>query len=208
MSGLTLTFSASVSKSLKHEVKDYIMDSLHEDKALRKEMMYYFKLANDRIRNLEAAGIASPALAHLEGRFYSSPDWFTMKERYAEAIAFLNQPTSTVRGTRTFKNYVQKRAGLEDKPDLFEEIYQGLADRFNDVVDEFTANLNYKDIVQAIYEEASASLAEQIEMEARERADDLEQQIEREAERMGEYVQNLTENMADEIIDSFRRMGL
>lgn len=208
MAGITLSFSASVSKALKHEVKDYIIESMHESRELRKEMMYYFKLANDRIRNLEAAGIASPALAHLEGRFYSSPDWFTMKERYAEAIAFLNQPTSTVRGTRTFKKYVQRRAGLDDKPDLFEEIYQNLADRFNDVVDEFTANLNYKDIVQAIYEEASVSLAEAIEAEARQRADDLEEQIEREAERMGDYVENVTENLADEILDSFRRMGV
>lgn len=88
------------------------------------------KQANSRIRNIQNSGLNSPALKLLEAergeieRFsvfsvgglnpFDKNDWGNMLDEFTRAVAFLNNPTSTVTGSRKFiKSHIQDEFGID-----------------------------------------------------------------------------------------------
>ena len=94
---------------------------------LKKQMMKTFQKANRRIQNVKNAGLSSPAVQQLisergeRGYTYFSGanlnprnpiDWEQLKYEYSRAISFLNNPTSSARGSRQYINYYKNELGI------------------------------------------------------------------------------------------------
>lgn len=94
---------------------------------LKKQMMKTFQKANRRIQNVKNANLSSPAVQQLisergeRGFTYFSganldprnpTDWEQLKYEYGRANSFLNNPTSSARGTRQYINYFKNELGI------------------------------------------------------------------------------------------------
>lgn len=94
---------------------------------LKQKMLKTFQKANRRIQNVKNAGLSSPAVQQLisergeRGFTYFSgakldprnpTDWEQLKYEYGRAISFLNNPTSSARGTRQYVNYYKNELGI------------------------------------------------------------------------------------------------
>lgn len=100
------------------------LESLIEnDSNIRKDMARIFQVANRRIQNIEASMAAgrigySPAYdavisytgdagGHFS-KFHMVQNWDMMVEQTAQALAFLNEPTSTASGARSWQREITK----------------------------------------------------------------------------------------------------
>lgn len=96
-------------------------------KQQRKEIQRIFHAANRRIENIEKSGVYSPAYQSLKQSFddrqrltkfakfsLSGMTDAEIKTEYAKAISFLQKPTSTSSGAKTFEKHLQKQLDLND----------------------------------------------------------------------------------------------
>lgn len=96
-------------------------------KQQRKEIQRIFHAANRRIENIEKSGVYSPAYQSLKQSFddrqrlakfakfsLSGASDAEIKTEYAKAISFLQKPTSTSSGAKTFEKHLQKQLDLND----------------------------------------------------------------------------------------------
>lgn len=202
MSDISVTFSYSkgVAKSLKHKVKQEIIDSFESSPELKKEIARTFQTANRRIQNIEKSGVLSPAVASLDvdGEGFSKfrvggKSWETLKKDYAKAISFLQQPTSTATGAKQFEKQLQARSGVQDD-ELFEPLKEKLVEKYASLSGSLLNALPYYAFMQDIYETTAIQVGNMIEAESVATANALQKAIDTEAERGAqEYVDILEE---------------
>lgn len=118
-------FSKRVLNMSNKQFKDEVRKNVIGSKELKKEVQRILQQANRRAENLENQNIFSLAL---QKRIDSNPtffnpksyskwsitgldftnknDWIRIQQVYADAVNFLNSPTSTVRGAKEYSDYV------------------------------------------------------------------------------------------------------
>lgn len=174
-----ITNSIGTAASLTREVQQ----------AYRQEIASVFHKANTRLDRLQSAldaeKIVSPAGIALGngdirsvGHFYMSNDWDTLVLDYGRAVAFLQQPTSTLGGARVYTTHLAQSRGLD-------------MEQFGLMVDDMLGNIasmrdsnyvenylrRYKDFTDEL-ESESEDVADQIEAEAESTAETVNEQIE------------------------------
>lgn len=171
-----------------------IRESIESSPVLRAEMRRAFHQANRRIQNIKNANLFSPAVAALgevQGaksdftQFSMTGDWETLKARYGQVMAFLNDETSTATAARRAKKGLQHVTGLDNEPELFEKLYKSL----NEMTGELGAeapdlphgtDVTFANAAAAIREQSIHSMIE----EARAASQDLQDQVDRVAEHL------------------------
>ncbi len=124
-----VNFSITVTKKI--VPKEEIRKSLIGSKEMAKEMRKVMQAANRRAQNIEKAGLVSPAYQtyiSLQGRegsyskfsitgkdITNETDWERAKMEYAQAISFMNSPTSTARGARQYVKGLAKEYEVEEE---------------------------------------------------------------------------------------------
>lgn len=147
-----------------------ILNAIESRGYLRKEIARVFQQANRRIQNVENSGIVSPAVVALNKgdikgftKFSMKHDWNDLKIEYAKAVSFLQQPTSTARGTREYANHLKKSYDLNEKE--FKLMQDKLMGKIASVSDtRFLENylMQYKDFTGEL-EQESRDVSDQIE---------------------------------------------
>lgn len=206
--GIKFSYSTTVSKGLKNNIRKDIIESFEGSPELRKEMRRVFQMANRRIQNIEKSGVFSPAVAALgkgdikgyskftvKGFSNNGDDWKTLKKEYAKAISFLNQPTSTASGAKQFEKQVKEQMGVSN--DLWKELRITILSNYNSVSNELLLALPYSDFLQEVYNRAKDTSAEQIEKDAKRIANNLQKQINETAERASQNITEIIEDMAN-----------
>ena len=137
-----------------------IEKAVESSPVLRKEIARTFQVANRRMQNIEHAGLISPAVvAANKGditrftKFSMKGSWESLKEEYARALMFLSDETSTASGARQYKKALQGQLGLNNEPDLFEQVYTNMANNINTIVANEQANFTYQAIMDVIKNE-------------------------------------------------------
>lgn len=135
MATATITFSARVYKSTAQQLNREILKSATGSPEMRKEMNRVFQQANRRIQNITKSGVVSPAVEGLKkagrnvkgggefstvftiaGTDLSNPQaWERAKNEYGEAMAFLNQTTSTATGAKEYNRALAAQHGLTEE---------------------------------------------------------------------------------------------
>lgn len=130
-------------------------------KELKSVATTIFSTANKRINRLKNSDTISPAWEGLKRR---RPDKFTvggkdlksLQKEVADAIAFLNRPTSTVGGARAFTNKLEKQIGtrVTDKDYISSvfDLMHGIEER---IPVELASNMiGTNDVLNMVIEEA------------------------------------------------------
>ena len=183
-----LIYGSATLKGIRVKVEKEVMREVQSNARIRSEIKRVFQMANRRIQNIRTAGLVSPALTAL-GEVSTTYTVFSMKGsftelklRYAKAISFLQQPTSTASGARTYSNYIKTTYNLSDSE------FKATANELNKAVQSLSdsklgkAMLQYKDFTG--YFEASAG--------------DSAALIERAAVDMAEQLDNAISNIIDD----------
>lgn len=141
-----------------------IEKAVESSPVLRKEIARTFQVANRRMQNIERAGLISPAVvAANKGdinrftKFSMKGSWESLKEEYARALMFLSDETSTASGARQYKKALQSQLGLNNEPDLFEQVYTNMANNINTIVANEQANFTYQAIMDVIKNETQSA---------------------------------------------------
>lgn len=191
-------FRKSVFNALKYEIKADIMQAIEGSREIREEIAKVFNVANKRLKRIQSSGVISPAVMSLGGADhfslkgfsnYDNPEMFgknsksftQLKREYARAVAFIQQPTSTLGGAKDYEKNLQSRL------DLTEEQFTGMKDRLTqgitNSVGAILSQLPYKFLTEEIYDTA----------------EDVSDQIEEESQRIEEQLTNDIEKIGDEI---------
>ena len=177
-----------------------ILNATESDREMREEIARIFQKANRRIQNIEQADIFSPAVEALGDKgdaytkFSMKGSWQELKVRYGEAVAFLNEPTSTATGARQYNEHIRQAYELtEDEYRLMIDHYRGkvLSIRDSDFVERYL--MRYKDFTGELETEA-ADVASQIESDAYTLEAALQQNVE-------DTVDRLLDKGIDEMMD-------
>lgn len=222
------TYSESTKRMIAQNWSEDIKRAAQESPELRKEIARTFQQANRRIQNLQNAkgGVISPALAALGERAtidsyskfrigafgHTEQDWKELKEEYGRAIAFLNQPTSTVKGAREFEKHVKdgifsgSQMSDEGKEIFWDAIKDNVINGFNDVAPNMLGAMRYTDIMQEIYDRAIDDSANLIERLAIQAADELQSDIDTQAYKIAVETFNSIDEFFDSLFDSFGRL--
>lgn len=167
-----------------------ILNATESDREMREEISRIFQKANRRIQNIEQADIFSPAVEALGDKgdaytkFSMKGSWQELKVRYGEAVAFLNEPTSTATGARQYNEHIREAYELtEDEYRLMIDHYRGkvLSLRDSDFVERYL--MRYKDFTGELETEA-ADVASQIESDAYMLEASLQQDVEDTVDRL------------------------
>lgn len=167
-----------------------ILNATESDREMREEISRIFQKANRRIQNIEQADIFSPAVEALGDKgdaytkFSMKGSWQELKVRYGEAVAFLNEPTSTATGARQYNEHIREAYELtEDEYRLMIDHYRGkvLSLRDSDFVERYL--MRYKDFTGELETEAS-DVASQIESDAYMLEASLQQNVEDTVDRL------------------------
>lgn len=141
-----------------------IEKAVESSPVLRKEIARTFQVANRRMQNIERAGLISPAVvAANKGdinrftKFSMKGSWESLKEEYARALMFLSDETSTASGARQYKKALQGQLGLNNEPDLFEQVYTNMANNISTIVANEQANFTYQAIMDVIKNETQSA---------------------------------------------------
>lgn len=141
-----------------------IEKAIESSPVLRKEIARTFQVANRRMQNIENAGLISPAVvAANKGditrftKFSMKGSWESLKEEYARALMFLSDETSTASGARQYKKALQGQLGLNNEPDLFEQVYTNMAHNINTIVANEQANFTYQAVMDVIKNETQSA---------------------------------------------------
>ena len=212
---MQITFTPSVAKQFKNKLSKEIVNAVEGSPEMRKEIRKVFQQANRRIQNVEKAGVFSPAVAALgkgdikgyskfsvKGFGNTGSDWQSLKKEYAKAVSFLNQPTSSASGAKQFEQQVKKEMNIDD--DLWQNIRDTMLSGYNSVSNELLLALPYSDFMQEVYSRARDSSSEQIEREAIETAQALEQSIKKQADEIAEGVQDNMEEWLTALANGFK----
>lgn len=179
---------------------------------VRKEIQQVFHAANRRIENIEKSGVYSPAYQALKGTFDDRQNLakfakFSMsglsdaeiKIEYAKAISFLQKPTSTASGAKTYERHLQKE--LELTNDQFRMIKEKLLNaNMPRNESEFARKYleRYKDTANA-FESAVNDVSEQMEQDAHKIVSSIEE------------AQNAVEKFdtaLNDVLNAFKRFGM
>ncbi len=196
------TFEKVINRSLKQKVSKEIISSVQGSSEMRKEIRKVFQKANRRIQDLEKSGAFSPALASIgkgECKGYSKfsvkdfgntgESWTELKKEYGKAVAFLNQPTSTVRGAKEFEKQVQAQLGVPEK--LWSDIREAVLEGYNSTSADLLSALPYSTFMQEIYDRTTATAHGEIEASAIEMAETLQNEINKQAQEISGQVENI-----------------
>lgn len=181
----------------KVQIKQEVISALQSSPQLRGEIRRVFQMANRRIQNIENADLISPAVTALNKgdvkgftKFSMKMNWEDLKIEYGRAVSFLQQPTSTVTGTREYRDFLKQKYDLtEDEYKLMEG---ALMDKISSVSDERFLEqylMQYKDFTGELETEAK-DVSDQIESDAQALADSLQRDIEKQAEEVAQAAEN------------------
>jgi hypothetical protein len=195
----------------KAQIKQEVISALQSSPKLRAEIRRVFQMANRRIQNIENAGMISPAVTALNKgnvkgftKFSMRMSWEDLKIEYGRAVSFLQQPTSTVTGTREYRDFLKQKYDLtEDEYTLMEG---DLIGKISSVSDERFLEqylMQYKDFTGELETEAK-DVSDQIESDARVLADSLQRNIEKDAEEVAQAA----ENTVNKIFQALSKFGL
>lgn len=213
---LDIKFSVKVTKNLnKTKLQKEIIQATESSPKFRKEIARVFQQANRRIQNIEKTGEFSPAVANLGlsgvegyskfriGKFNPSigGSWAELKQEYAKAVAFLQQPTSTASGTREFNLQVKKQLKVSD--DLYEAVKEQVIGGYNAVSPQMLNAIPYTDMVQELYDRAYLSAGSQMEKDAKEQADNLQNAINETAKQQVEAIDKGIDEIINNLKDAF-----
>ncbi len=201
---MALLFDKSVLKSIKIAVRPEIMRAYESDKDIRKEMSRVFQQANRRIQNIRQQDLISPAITALgdipKGYtvFGMKGSFNELKIQYAKAIAFLQQPTSTARGARTYGKYIKSTYNLSDTE------YKAAGGALTKAVQSLSdsklgqAMLQYKDF-SGYFENSANDVAALIEQESKTTLDKIN-------ESLNNMIDNSTNNVSNEIMSKLEEL--
>lgn len=195
----------------KVQIKQEVISALQSSPQLRAEIRRVFQMANRRIENIEKAELISPAVTALNKgdvkgftKFSMRMSWEDLKIEYGRAVSFLQQPTSTVTGTREYRDFLKSKYDLtEDEYKLMED---DLIGKIASVSDERFLEqylMQYKDFTGELETEAK-DVSSQIESDAKILADSLQRDIERQAEEVAQAA----ENTVNKIFNALSKFGL
>lgn len=169
-------------KSLQESLEKDITESIKSSPELRKEIRRVFDMANkriDRLNKTDSFDVLSPAMQGLNrGRFLvsqSDGDWNKLVGMYKEAVAFIRQGTSTVRGAREFTQHVKdkfmdvaasKYNKSEDQLEYLWTASLGNIQANLNGLSTFTDKIKYQQIVQDVYDEAIDTAVSTMERDA------------------------------------------
>lgn len=200
-----IKFTPSVAKQFQNKLSKDIVNAIEGSPQMRKEIARVFQMANRRIQNVESAGLFSPAIAALgkgdikgyskfsvKGFGNTGSDWQSLKKEYAKAVSFLNQPTSSASGARQFEAQVKQQMGVDEK--LWSGIRDSILGGYNSVSSDLLLALPYSDFMQEVYSRAADSSSSQMEQDAIDTANGMEEAIKKEADRVA---QETTEHLED-----------
>lgn len=203
-------YSSKVTAGLKHKVKKEIIDAVEGNPEFRKEIRRVFQMANRRIQNIEKSDLFSPAVASagkkdvkgyskfsIKGYGNSGESWTALKREYANAIAFLQQPTSTASGARAFEQQVKEQMNVDDK--LWKAVRENLLEGYGTVGSQMLSALPYSTFMQEVYSKATQSASRQMEQDAKEIADNLQKNIEETAEAAAEAYEKMVKGFRIDI---------
>lgn len=198
-----------------------ILDAIESRGYLRREIARVFQQANRRIQNVEKSGFVSPAVVALNKgdikgftKFSMKHDWNDLKIEYSKAVSFLQQPTSTVSGTREYSNHLKKSYNLDDKE--FKLMEDKLIGKIASVSDERFLEqylMQYKDFTGEL-EQESRDVSDQIEDSAIKIENALDDALEQmsKSETIEAYVNDVDnfndDNPLKKILSEFDKFGL
>lgn len=178
------------------------------EKTQRKEIQRIFHAANRRIENIEKSGVYSPAYQAIKGSFddrqnlakfakfsLSGLTDAEIKIQYAKAVAFLQKPTSTASGAKTYEKHLQRELNLTDwqfktaKEKLMQKPLDNAQMQFAE-----RYLMRYNDTLNA-FENAVNDVSNQIETDAQKVINAIEN------------FENKMQNDYSDIMDSFKRFG-
>lgn len=190
-------------RSMSHqELVEYFMSAQENDPAARREMAAVFQAANRRIQNLETSMAAgrigySPAYGavieytgHREGRFskfHMVGSWDKMLEQTAQALAFMQEPTSTASGARKWQRELAASLSHKNGSPIEE---QEMSRFMKAVYGEGTESAQFKSI-------AERYVLANTEMAVGDAYNDMATFIDDYVERVEEEKRRKAENMAD-----------
>lgn len=195
----------------KVQIKQEVISALQSSPQIRAEIRRVFQMANRRIQNIENADIVSPAVTALNKgdvkgftKFSMRMDWEDLKIEYGRAVSFLQQPTSTVTGSREYRDFLKQKYDLtEDEYKLMEG---DLIGKIASVSDERFLEqylMQYKDFTGELETEAK-DVSDQIESDAQVLADSLQSDIAKQAEEVAQAA----ENTVNKIFQALSKFGL
>lgn len=198
-------FSQSVLNRLNQKVREDIRKSITGSPEMAKEIKRVLQMANRRAQNIEKSGVASPSYQALilEGRtgyskftitgtdLSNKAQWERAVYEYSQAVAFLNNPTSTATGAR---QYVKN---IADKKNITFEMANALITESTSL--EFKDGkiplLHYRSIIDDFRKESNEDRKEM-----KKDADLIEKQLKNSVE---EY----SKEMSDKITDTVEEIG-
>ena len=190
----------------KYSYKKEILNALKSSPEIRSEISRIFQVANRRIQNIEDKGLVSPAVMSLNKgdvvgytKFSMRMSWDDLKIEYAKAVAFLNQPTSTARGTDEYNAHLKAAYNLSD--DEFRIMEDHLKQRIVSVSDvRFLEQylLRYKDFTGELEMEAR-DVSSQIESEATIIESSLDRKMKEEAKRASKDVESAVQRILSQL---------
>ena len=196
------TFEKNVSKSLKQSVSKEIIKAVEGSPEMRKEIRRVFQIANRRIQNIEKSGVFSPAVASLgkgDVQGYSKfsvkgfgnigESWSQLKKEYGKAIAFLQQPTSTAQGAKAFEKQVQEQLNIPKE--VWQEVRDSILEGYNTTSGELLSALPYATFIQEIYDRSTVTASNEIEKEAIEVSNQLQEDINKQAQEISNQVESI-----------------
>ena len=217
---LEIKFSVKVTKNLnKNKLQKAIIQSTESSPVFRKEIARVFQVANRRIQNIEKTGEFSPAVASLGltgsegyskfriGKFNPSigGSWSDLKQEYAKAVAFLQQPTSSASGTKEFNRQVKKQLNIDDK--LYDAVKNQVLGAYTSISPQLLNAIPYTDMLQELYDNAYVSSSSQMERDAKQEADNLQKAIDENARQQAEIIDKALDDIAESIKDAFKMWG-
>lgn len=202
----------------KVQIKQEVISALQSSPQLRAEIRRVFQMANRRIENIEKAELVSPAVTALNKgdvkgftKFSMRMSWEDLKIEYGRAVSFLQQPTSTVTGTREYRDFLKSKYDLtEDEYSLMEG---DLIGKIASVSDERFLEqylMQYKDFTGEL-EQESKDVSDQIESDAIKIADSLQDDLNEQAKAIEdeqERMSGLLDDTLAKIMKSFKKFGL
>lgn len=215
---MKITFSARVEKHLnKAKLSKDIMNAIKGSKEMKKEIQRVFQMANRRIQNIENSGVISPAVIQLgdigtwkrfskfsvKGFAMEGDSWESLKRKYAHAISFLNQPTSTVTGARELKNQVEKQLNIPDRK-LFDRLYSDIMNNKSSLDRRLMSAMPYRLMMENMYSTLAKQVKNQIENDSIKIANDMERQLQKLSDDVAEQIDESENELIKGLLNGFK----
>lgn len=199
----------------KEKLRKDIIKSLESSPEYRKEIRRVFQVANRRIQNIENAGLLSPAVQALNkddvkgfSKFsMSGKTWDELKLEYGRAIAFLRQPTSTVRGIRQYNEHLRQAYDLTE--DEFNAMKDNLLGKLTSLSESNFVEkylMRYKDFTGEM-EQSASDISTQIESEAESIQRAIDNAIKRQADNAVREITDFEESVLKMFDDVVNKIG-